>query len=307
MTPVRIIYFPAADVLPVWTGIAKGFYTRHGVAPELTATPGSVYQFQHLGAGDFDIALTAIDNAVAYDEGQGPVQVPNPDFVAFLGCDNAFLRLYARPEIASYADLRGKAIAVDAPTTAFAFVLKRMLEAHGLREGDYTFVQAGGTLERFQKLTTTQEFAATMLTVPFDLQAQAKGFKNLGNASDVIGHYQGIVSVARRTWLAAHESLVDGYVRGTLDALTWLYDPANRSEAVRILGDNMKIAPELAAQLYPVLIDRTSGLDPRAAIDTQGVATVLGIRSAYGAPRKTLTDAAKYIDDRYYRRASASR
>jgi ABC-type nitrate/sulfonate/bicarbonate transport system substrate-binding protein len=301
--PLRVIYFPAADVLPLWTGVAKGTYAKYGVAPVLTPTPGSVYQFAHLAAGDFDVALTAIDNVVAYDEGQGPVALPNPDFVAFLGCDNAFLRLYARPEIGSYGDLRGKAIAVDAPTTAFAFVLRRMLESRGLHDGDYTLVPAGGTLERFQKLTTTNEFAATMLTVPFDLQAQAKGFTNLGNAADVIGHYQGIVSAARRGWLSAHEAVAEGYIRGTLDALTWLYDPANRAEAVAVLADNMKITPELAARLYPVLIDRANGLEATGAIDAQGVATVLAIRSALATPRVTLSDPSKYVDDRLYRRA----
>jgi ABC-type nitrate/sulfonate/bicarbonate transport system substrate-binding protein len=303
---LRVIYFPSADILPWYIAVRKGFFPKHGVTVTMTPTPGSVYQFQHLSAGDFDIALTAIDNAIAYDEGQGQAPLPNPaDFVAFMGGDNALLSLYARPEIKSYADLRGKQIAVDALTTGFAFVLRKMLDANGLHDGDYTLVPAGGTLQRFQQLTTASNFAATLLTVPFDVQARALGFTHLGDAVDTIGHYQGIVSVASRAWIATATDAVVGYVRGVLDGLHWMYDPANRAEATRILIDSTNLAPDLAAQVFPALVD--GSIDRNAKVDDAGLLTVLTLRSQYGTPRKTLSDPLKYYDDRLYRRALAAR
>jgi ABC-type nitrate/sulfonate/bicarbonate transport system substrate-binding protein len=303
-TKLRVIYFPAADVLPLWVGIAKGFYAQQGLELALTPTPGSVYQFQHLSAGDFEIAVTAIDNAIAYDEGQGQAPLPKPaDFVAFLGGDNALLRLYARPEITSYAALKGKTIAVDALTTGFAFVLRKMLAAHGLDEGDYTLAPAGGTLERYKQLTTTSTYAATLLTPPFDLLAHAQGFNDLGTAISVLGHYQGIVSVASAAWLATHADAAVAYVRGTLAALRWLYDPKNQAEAVMLLVDNLHVEPRVAVELYPIIVDRAGGLAPLGAVDLDGVRTVLSLRSTYGKPQKALTDADKYYDDRFYRRA----
>jgi len=302
VTNLRVIYFPSADILPTWIGIAKGFFAARGVSLTMTPTPGSVYQFQHLSAGDFDIALTAIDNAIAYDEGQGQAPLPNPaDFVAFFGGDNALLRLYARPEIRSYADLRGKPISVDALTTGFAFVLRKMLEAGGLHDGDYTLVPAGGTLQRYQRLTTSTDFAATLLTVPFDLQAKAQGFTHLGDAVDTIGRYQGIVSVASRAWMAGHGADVIGYIRGTRDALHWMYSPSNREEATRILIANTQLTPELAAQLYPVLVD--GSIDREGKVDPAGLQTVLALRSQYGMPHKALTDPTRYYDDSAYRAA----
>jgi ABC-type nitrate/sulfonate/bicarbonate transport system substrate-binding protein len=303
-TTLRVIYFPAADVLPVWAGIAQGFYAQQGLTLALTPTPGSVYQFQHLSAGDFEIAVTAIDNAIAYDEGQGQAPLPKPaDFVAFLGGDNALLRLYARPEIATYAALKGKTIAVDALTTGFAFVLRKMLAAGGLHEDDYTLAPAGGTFERFKQLMATNTYAATLLTPPFDLQARAQGFNNLGEAIGVLGHYQGIVSVASASWLANHGDAAVGYVRATLAALRWLYEPVNEPAAVRLLVENLHVSPEVAAQLYPIVVNRAGGLDPLGAVDLEGIRTVLTLRSAYGKPQKSLTDAGKYYDDRFYRRA----
>jgi ABC-type nitrate/sulfonate/bicarbonate transport system substrate-binding protein len=301
---LRVIYFPAADVLPLWVGIAKGFFAQQGLTLALTPTPGSVYQFQHLSAGDFDIAITAIDNAIAYDEGQGQAELQKPaGFVAFLGGDNALLRLYARPEIRSYADLKGKTIAVDALTTGFAFVLRKMLAVNGLAEGDYTLAPAGGTLERYKQLTSTTTYAATLLTPPFDLQAAGQGFKNLGEAIGVLGHYQGIVSVASSAWLAGHPDAAVGYIRGILAALQWLYQPSNQGEAVGILAESLEIPLGIAARLFPVVVDRVGGLHPTGAVDLDGVRTVLALRSTYGKPQKTLNDPRKYYDEQYYRRA----
>ena len=38
-----------------------------------------------------------------------------------------------------------EADSVDAPTTGFAFVLRKMLALGGLKEGDYTLERVGGT------------------------------------------------------------------------------------------------------------------------------------------------------------------
>src|SRR5579863_2348720 len=107
-TNVRVIFFGVASNLPVWCGIAKGFFAKQNLNVTTEITPSSVYMFQHLSAGDFDIAVTAMDNVVAYDEGQGAPEVNSPsDFVAFMGGDSGMLSLWSRPDIRGYADLKG--------------------------------------------------------------------------------------------------------------------------------------------------------------------------------------------------------
>lgn len=301
---LRVIYFPGVSNWPVYVANAKGFFARENVALALTATPGSVYQFQHLSAGDFDIALTGMDNVIAYDEGQGQVPLDKPaDFAAFMGGDNAFLRLYVRPGITSYADLKGKTLQVDALTTGYAFALRRMLEANGLREGDYKLESTGGTLTRYQKIIADDTYAGTLLTPPFDLQAAAKGLHNLGNAVDVVGPYAGPLGAASRGWMAQNGDVLVRYIRGYLAGLAWLQDPANKAEAARILADAAAVPLDIAATLYAVVTDPKTGMTPKGAIDIAGIRTLLTLRSAYGRPQKQLSDPFKYIDDRYYRRA----
>ena len=196
--PLRVIIFPGGSNWPLWVAQDKGFLAREKLAMELTPTPGSVFQLTNLIAGKFDIAMTAIDNVIAYDEGQGEVAVPGtPDLFAFMGGNNAFLSLYALPEIRGYEDLRGKELSVDAVTTGFAFVLQEMLAAKGLGDGDYKLAPAGGTLQRWEALQKKQH-AGTMLNTPFDLLASAAGFKSLGRAIDLLSRYEALVGATRR-------------------------------------------------------------------------------------------------------------
>lgn len=298
--PLRVGVFPGGFNLPLWVAQEKGYLAHRGLRLELTPIPSSVFQLTHLIAGEFDIAMTAMDNVIAYDEGQGEVPVRgHPDLFAFMGGDNGFLRLIVNPEIRTYADLRGKALSVDAPSTGYAFVLRKMLEANGLGPGEYSLVPAGGVLERWQALLRG-EHAGTLLVTPFEVLAQPRGFRLLGNALDVLHRYQGVVGAARRSWAAVHQDLVVGFIRAYRDALTWLYTSENRADGIQILGRNANFPPDLAREAFEILVDPFAGFAPAAAPDFEGIRTVLALRSQYASPHKALSDPLKYVDLRYY-------
>jgi ABC-type nitrate/sulfonate/bicarbonate transport system substrate-binding protein len=304
-TTLEVIVFAGGFNWPIWAAQKQGYFAQNGVAVHLTPTPGSEYQLKNLIEGKFDIGITAIDNVIAYMEGQGEAQVNvKPDLVAIMGGDNGFLRLVSIPEIKTYDALRGKELTVDARTTGYAFVLEKMLQLHGLKEGDYSLVKAGGVLARFEDLMQ-QKHAATLLLSPFEIAAQAKGFNLLGSAIDAFGgHYQGLVGATRRSWAKAHKAELVGYIRAYVAGLDWLYNPKNKEAAIALFRENLpNMSPELAAKSYDVLLDPKQGFTGTAAIDMKGVRTVLALRSEYGEPKKALTDAKKYIDLSYYRAA----
>jgi ABC-type nitrate/sulfonate/bicarbonate transport system substrate-binding protein len=307
-TTLKVIVFPGGQNLPLWVAQEKGFLARERLAMEITPTPGSVYQLTNMIAGKFDIAMTAIDNLIAYDEGQGEVSVPGtPDLFAFMGGNNAFLSLYALPDVRTYGDLRGKELAVDAVTTGFAFVLQEMLAAHGLNEGDYKLVPSGGTLQRWEALQKKQ-YAATLLNTPFDLFATAAGFKSLGRAIEVLHRYEALVGGARRSWAQSHQDEVVGFIRAYVASLGWLYDRANKAEAIGILRQHLpQMSPEIAARSYDIFFADAGGVDPKAVLDVDGVKTVLRLRSKYARPKKELSDPTKYYDLSYHERALKTR
>src|SRR5262245_36868933 len=302
--PIELIVFPGGFNWPIWVAEEKGLFARNGVAVKITPTPGSAFQLTNLIDGKFDIAVTAIDNVIAYSEGQGAAPTKeNPDLIAFMGGDNGFLRLMAVPEVKTFADLKGKQISVDALTTGYAFVLLELLAKGGLKAGDYEVVSAGGVLQRFQALME-KKHAATLLISPFEVNAEAKGFTRLANATDVLGAYQGLVGATRRAWAKEREADLVGYVRAYLAALDWLFAPANKAEAVAILRKNLpNMSEELAQKSYDILAHPSQGFARRAELDVPGIRTVLALRSKYAQPAKQLSDPAKYYDLQFYEKA----
>jgi len=301
---VNLIVFPGGFNWPIWVAQEKGLFAKHGIEVKITPTPSSVFQLTNLIDGKFDIAMTAIDNLIAYREGQGEAKVLGPDLIAFMGGDNGFLRLVAVPEVKTFSDLRGRTVSVDALTTGYAFVLLELLERGGLqRERDYKVERAGGVLQRFQALME-KKHAATLLLSPFEVQAEARGYTRLANATDVLGAYQGLVGGARKSWADANRDAVIGYIRAFSEAVDWLYDPKNRDEAMAILRKNIPAMTEQGAQAaYGILLHPREGFQKKAQIDLNGVRTVLALRSKYGQPQKTLTDPDRYYDASFYRAA----
>lgn len=107
-----------------------------------------------------------------------------PDLFAFMGGDDAFLRLVVQKDIHSYADLKGKTLSVDAITTGFAFVLRKMLQRNGILERDVSFESAGGVLQRFEALKAGKH-AGTLVLTPFEFMAARAGLHVLQAASDI--------------------------------------------------------------------------------------------------------------------------
>ena len=191
--PLEVIVFPGGFNWPIFVAQEKGYFTENGIAVNVIPTPNSKFQMVGLIDGDFDITMTAMDNVVAYSEGQGAAETKNePNIFAFMGVDNGFLRLVAIPDVKSYGDLKGKQVGVDALTTGYAFVLRKMLELGGLKPDEFEFVEAGGVMSRFGALLK-QEFAATLLVSPLEAAAEHQGFNRLGNGSETLGAYQGVV------------------------------------------------------------------------------------------------------------------
>jgi len=300
--PLNVIVFPGGFNLPTWAAERQGFFQGNGVRVNLTLTPSSTFQMQGLAEGRFDIAMTALDNVVAYQEGQGEAKIPdNPDMFAFMGSDNGFLSVMGGKGIARFSDLKGKKLSVDALTTGFAFVLRELLAKNGIAESDVTFERAGGVVERFQELMKGTH-AATVLLTPFDLLAQAKGHVQLARADEQLGAYLGIVGAARRSWARQHEPALVGFIRAYRDGVAFLYE--NREIAEALLVANVRaMTPALAKQSLGILLGDKTGFYKDVRLDAQGAQTVLALRSKYAG--RTLGDSGKYIDASYRDKALA--
>lgn len=301
---LEIIVFPGGFNWPLWTAQQEGLFAKEGLEVNLTPTPNSQFQLTETHNGKFHIAMTAIDNVIAYQEEQGPVKLDKPEFFAFMGGDNGFLSLVTVPEVKKFSDLKGKTLSVDAMTTGYAFVLRDLIARNKLKQTDVTYVPAGGVLERWRALDE-KKHAGTMLISPFDVLAKAKGNNILARAADVYGHYQGLVGAARRSWAKQNEKELVGYIRAYRGAVAWLYDRKNKDKAIALLRAKLPNMDEKTAEAtYGVLLGDKGGFFRNAGIDWAGVNTVLALRAKYAEPKKKLGEGSKYVDLAYYNKAT---
>ena len=302
---IEVIVFAGNSAMPLYVAQDKGFFAREGLTVNVHPTPNSGFQMANLIAGKFHIAGTAVDNLIAYQEGQGTAKVDRePDLIAFLGGSSTELALMAQPSIKSIAALRGSEFALDSLSTGFAFVLRRMLEKNGLGPNDYKFVAVGGTRERLEALQSGK-LAAALMTEPFSSQAKNLGFSFLGEAVESVGRYQSGVQIANRAWARANEKAVVGYIRGFIAGVEWIYNPANREEAAKILAGRIKIPEAAARSAVLQLVKGRAALDPKAKMDIEGLSNVIALREQYAEPKKKMGPPEKYYDPTYYTKALA--
>jgi ABC-type nitrate/sulfonate/bicarbonate transport system substrate-binding protein len=305
---IRLIGFPGTGLLPLFVGIDKGHFEERGVIVDLERTPSSMYQAQKLVAGEFEIACSAVDNFIAYQEGAGEVELDrDPDLFVFMGSTQIELSFVVSEGIKSFEDLKGKTLAMDALTTGFAFVLYRMLDNAGLKPDDYKMVSVGATPHRWEAVQKG-EHAGTLLIEPFTGPARAGGYTILENSQQTFKNYPGQMFGAMRGWAIENRPSVVSFIQGYLDALDWTLNPSNKAEAATILGTNMPQMPKKGvAPALEKLLSPQTGLVPMGKIDMKGLETVLEVRSQYAPEGNRLTDTKKYLDLSFYEEAVANR
>jgi len=295
-TAIRVNTFPNAKALPVYVGITKGFFAKHGLAVEVEHTQSSQSQRDGLAAGRFQIAQAALDNAVAM------IEVAKRDVVIVSGGDSGMNEFFVQPGIASFADLKGKTIVVDAPDTAYALQAKKLLLQHGLREGtDYTVKQVGAVVFRYKAMIEDKSNAAGILNLPYTVEAAERGLKSLGGLVDLLGPYQAAGAFVMRGWARDNGAALERYLAAYVEAVRWIRDRGNRTEAVDLLIEKLKLDRKIAERTYDLLVVPASGFTPDAKFDVEGFRNMLALRAEI--ERKPDTEAVKperYVDLHYY-------
>src|SRR5476651_2605913 len=157
---LRVNVFPGPQHLALYAAQEKGMFAKRGLKVEIQFTPNAKAQREGLADGSIDIAQAAVDNAVAMVEGS------KKDVIIVAGGGNGMLNLFVRPEIKSYDDIRGKAVVVDSPDTAYALVLYKMLALKGVKKSEYGVFQGGDCMRRLNGIRNDPNNVAVLLNFP---------------------------------------------------------------------------------------------------------------------------------------------
>ena len=272
---------------------ARGMFVAEGIEVAITPTPNSTEQMRGISKGTYDIASTAFDNVLAWSGREGAEIVA----IAQIS-DRTVLPVFVRPEIKDWSDLKGKKLAADAVDTAFALVLRRVLLAHGLdlNRGDYELVAVGATGQRLESMIKGETFAG-ILNAPFDTKAMDAGMRRIGDSREVLPDYPNTIFAANREWAQKNRDVVLGFLRGWLAGMRWVKDPANRKEAVKLVGSELKLNPKAAAA-------SVQELSMSGKLNLPGLETVLQLRNQFGFKLNKGDKLSAYYDADYFSAAA---
>ena len=305
-TKLSIVTFSGATNLPVWIALDKGFFTKEGLDVQHEVTRGSQAVMEGMMSGKYHFGSAALDNTIAYTEGQGDVKIDNFDLVAILGVHSGMNKIVSRPEIKSLKDLKGKVVAVDAANSGYGLVMYKILAMNGLqKEKDYTVLAVGSGRERVAALKAGKAFAAAV-SPPEDTHIKKEGYNVLADATELIGAYQGSAYIVRRSWAKEHEKEVLAFIRAMVAASDYVF--SNKADALAVMKTRIKgISDEEAETIYAAMTSGQGGLNKGAKVNMDGVKMLLDLRNEFSGSPTKLTDTKKYIDTTYYEKAVAKK
>jgi ABC-type nitrate/sulfonate/bicarbonate transport system substrate-binding protein len=286
---VNVFNFDAALIV----GRVKGLFAAHDLEVDVMVTPNSTEQMRGLSKGAWQIVSTAFDNVLGWSGREGAEIAA----VAQVSRGN-ILPVYVRPEIESWSDLRGKALAVDAVDTAYALVLRRVLLAHGLDmdRGDYTLIAKGTTGYRLDSMIAGETFAG-VLNVPWDSKALAAGMVRFADHREVLPDYPGGVYAVTRQWAGKNRGVLIRFLRAWNEALRWCQEETHQSAAVKLIAESENLDEKSAT-------GRLRQLPKDGRLNLPGLQSVLDLRILFKLAPTMGKNLTAYYDESFTAAAS---
>ena len=260
---------------PLWVAKEKGYFHKYGLDVDTIYIPSGTLGMQALLAGETKI-LAADGSSVVNSRLRGaPVKI-------FIGMVNFYPNpFFSSPDIKSYADLRGKKIAVTRIGSSSYTATVILLSKLGLQEGrDYTILQLGSTQNRLAALTKGM-IQGTTLSAPESVIAKKAGMKMLISGPELakLG-----VTIQHQCADVMESSLhndfrpkLKAFAMGYLEGVHEVY--RNKEYAVETLKKYTRVTdPEVLSSSYD---------EAYQAIDKDGALTEAGIQAQLNELAKT--------------------
>ena len=181
--------------LPFFIAVEEKIFQKYGYDVAGIFMGGSPLINAAILAGEFPIGYTGGGAIISS-------RLSGSDLVA-IGSPLPVLTIdgWAKPEIKSIGDLRGKRVGVTRFGASSYFSALSMLEAGGVKPGEVTFIQNGGVGESYAALVGGR-VDVCMIGYPFGLHAKNAGFNLLFRPSQTeYGLFPTAVIAARESWL----------------------------------------------------------------------------------------------------------
>jgi ABC-type nitrate/sulfonate/bicarbonate transport system substrate-binding protein len=278
----------------------RGFFAREQIKIDLVPIAGGTDKMvAALERGTVDVTQTATPYLIR-------AALAGSDAVAIAGeTANPIYSLIVKPDIRSFADLKGRVLGLSLPVDTISISMRKLLALKGLGEADYSVKELVGTPVRFDCLKRG-ECDAVPLGQPEDFLAVGQGFRRLGLSTEAVGSFQFQVVAARRSFAEANRDTVVRFVRALGAAFRFIRDGANRNEVVKAIVELTGVSDEIARQTLALYFEPDQGVLPRQAeINLEGLAQVIAFMGEGGVVKPPLPAPERIVDLQYLRAAGA--
>src|ERR1043166_8042143 len=276
----------------------KGFFTREDINLEMLLIEGGADNMMTaLNQNKVDITRTAtpylIKSVVKGSEG-----------VAIAGETlTPIYSLIAKPEIKTFADLRGKTIGLSLAVDTISISTRKLMAKNGINESDFKVKELVGTPLRADCLRKG-ECDAVPLGQPEDFIFLKQGYRRLGVSTEAVPNFLFTVSAVRKPWGEKNKDALVRYVRGLASAFRFMHEPSNRDEIVRIMIEATGSPEDIARQTLPLYFDPDRGVVPKQAeLDVKGLRQVIQFMAEAGELKFPLPPADRFVDLQYLKAA----
>ncbi len=189
-------YTPVSGAsIPFFIAVEEKIFQKYGFDVSPVFMGGSPLINSAILAGEFPIGYTGGGAVISSRlSGSDLIVIGSP--LPVLTIDG-----WAKPEIKSVSDLKGKRVGITRFGASTYFAGLSMLESAGIKPSDVVFIQNGGVGESFAALVGGR-VDVCMIGYPFGLRAKREGFHLLFRPADTeYGLFPTAVIAARESWL----------------------------------------------------------------------------------------------------------
>jgi NitT/TauT family transport system substrate-binding protein len=206
--------------------------------------------------------------------------------------------IYARQEIKTGADLKGKTLGVSTLTGGTTLMVHEVLEkAYKLNENDYKLLVVGTSPERYAALKGGSVHA-TFMGPPFTFRAAKDNFRKLANFHEYLGPILFTTDFAHANYLKAHRAEIVRYQKSMIEATRWLYDPKNKEEALALHMKVLKSPRESAEEDYKYLVQDFQPFPRDGSVSKVSFDKTMDLRAKEGTYQgKKVPPASDYVDN----------
>lgn len=224
---------------------SKGFFKKHGVDVELKWMD-YVASMDAFAAGQVDgVSVAQVDALVLSATGARNLMILLNDY------SNGNDKLVARPGINSVKELKGKKVAAEVGVVSHLLLIKA-LEANGMTEDDVIVVNTPN--HQAAQVFASGDVDAVTAWQPSSGQAlkAVPGSKELFTSADVPGLIYDALVVSPESLMSRRDEW-NKVMLAWEDVVSFMRDPANKAEMLKILGARVSLSPEE----YEPLLDGT--------------------------------------------------